>query len=310
MAPPQLHLSAVQRRLETPERWRLVALVVALALITILQVAYFHIKFEAAVRMSPGAPVVFSQRLDESLDANGPSHSQNVLPQILETSITSQQDPLAIDLQKKNRPTTPPPPTSNTTTTNTSRAARPTHASAVLLDLRAQNRTSSMESRTKDHQTTIETPSTFQSKREDEPTLQLDRHHNISNAALTYNGSSTPRFDILAFNHSPDPQFPPDFDNLRDVVNILQNISFDLSTLRPLNFTLRTDMLGILIDAGRHYFQVWWLKRLIDILAVLQFNLIHFRLTDDQAFAIQLESQPNLTWPARFRGKMKRAFTA
>jgi len=64
-------------------------------------------------------------------------------------------------------------------------------------------------------------------------------------------------------------------------------------------------MLGILVDAGRHYFPLPWLKRLVDVLAVLQYNLIHFRLTDDQAFAIQLESQPKLACPTHINGNTK-----
>lgn len=115
-----------------------------------------------------------------------------------------------------------------------------------------------------------------------------------------------PRFDILARRLGPKPKFPSDFvPTGDDVIDILQNASFDLSALQPLNLTLRTEMLGILIDAGRHFFPVAWLKRLMDVMHVLQFNLLHLRLTDDQAFAIQLESQPNLTYPTHIYGNDK-----
>lgn len=33
---------------------------------------------------------------------------------------------------------------------------------------------------------------------------------------------------------------------------------------------------------------------MLDILAVLQYNCMHFRLTDDQAFNVRLDSQPDL----------------
>jgi hypothetical protein len=56
-----------------------------------------------------------------------------------------------------------------------------------------------------------------------------------------------------------------------------------------LNQPRRVEYLGILIDAGRHYFDTAWLYRLVDFLPMVGFNMIHFRLTDDQAFAIQLE---------------------
>jgi hypothetical protein len=65
------------------------------------------------------------------------------------------------------------------------------------------------------------------------------------------------------------------------------------SSLLPPQFLLnqprRVEYLGILIDAGRHYFDTAWLYRLVDFLPMVGFNMIHFRLTDDQAFAIQLE---------------------
>ncbi|CAB9518591.1 hexosaminidase subunit [Seminavis robusta] len=56
--------------------------------------------------------------------------------------------------------------------------------------------------------------------------------------------------------------------------------------------------LGILVDAGRHYFPIPWLERLIQYLYRLRFNMIHFRLTDDQSFNLQLKSYPQLTLPS------------
>ena len=56
---------------------------------------------------------------------------------------------------------------------------------------------------------------------------------------------------------------------------------------------LRVQYLGILVDAGRHYFDIPWLYRLVDLLPNIGFNLIHFRISDDQAFAIQLDCCTN-----------------
>ena len=52
--------------------------------------------------------------------------------------------------------------------------------------------------------------------------------------------------------------------------------------------------LGVLLDAGRSYFPIPWLYRLVDLLEQMNFNLLHFRLTDDQAFNIRLDSHPEL----------------
>lgn len=66
----------------------------------------------------------------------------------------------------------------------------------------------------------------------------------------------------------------------------------------PVTYNRTVEYLGVLVDAGRHYFPLPWLRRLVDYLALLNFNLIHFRLTDDQAFAILLDSRPELAYPS------------
>jgi Glycosyl hydrolase family 20, catalytic domain len=73
---------------------------------------------------------------------------------------------------------------------------------------------------------------------------------------------------------------------------------FQPLTSKRVEFEPQVQYLGVLVDAGRHYFPIDWLKRLIVYLHRLRFNLIHFRLTDDQAFALQLESYPALAFPS------------
>lgn len=70
--------------------------------------------------------------------------------------------------------------------------------------------------------------------------------------------------------------------------------------LRPTTFPFHPQVqyLGVLIDAGRHYFPMDWLKDLVDTLARMHYNFIHFRLTDDQAFNINLTSHPELAKPS------------
>lgn len=68
--------------------------------------------------------------------------------------------------------------------------------------------------------------------------------------------------------------------------------------------------LGVLVDAGRHYFPISWWKHLIVHLYKLKFNLIHFRLTDDQTFNIQLESYPELANPVKLEyNNMNKTYT-
>jgi hypothetical protein len=53
--------------------------------------------------------------------------------------------------------------------------------------------------------------------------------------------------------------------------------------------------LGVLVDAARHYFPPSWLYGLVDFLSTLGYTLIHFRLSDDQSFCLQLNSHPALS---------------
>ena len=55
--------------------------------------------------------------------------------------------------------------------------------------------------------------------------------------------------------------------------------------------------LGVMVDAGRHYFPISWWKHLVVYLYKLRYNVIHFRLTDDQTFNLQLKSYPELANP-------------
>ena len=90
-------------------------------------------------------------------------------------------------------------------------------------------------------------------------------------------------------------------DESLDTVNITdKGGNVTVTDLRPKTFPFhpKVQYLGVLIDAGRHYFPISWLKDTIDVLYRMKFNFIHFRLTDDQAFNIQLESHPELAKPS------------
>jgi Glycosyl hydrolase family 20, catalytic domain len=65
-----------------------------------------------------------------------------------------------------------------------------------------------------------------------------------------------------------------------------------------LPFEPSTQYLGVLLDAGRSYFPLEWIRNLLDLLAQMNYNLVHFRLTDDQAFNIRLDSYPELAHAA------------
>ena len=71
----------------------------------------------------------------------------------------------------------------------------------------------------------------------------------------------------------------------------------------------QVDYLGTLIDAGRHYFPIEWLKGAIDRLSDMNYNLIHLRLTDDQTFNVLLKSHPELAYPTAVDNEEHRVYT-
>ncbi len=52
---------------------------------------------------------------------------------------------------------------------------------------------------------------------------------------------------------------------------------------------------GVMLDVARHFFTVDEVKRVLDIMAVHKMNVLHWHLTDDQGWRIQIDKYPNLT---------------
>lgn len=52
---------------------------------------------------------------------------------------------------------------------------------------------------------------------------------------------------------------------------------------------------GFLIDCGRHFFSVDYLKKLIDVFAMHNINYFHWHLTEDQGWRIEIKKYPKLT---------------
>lgn len=52
---------------------------------------------------------------------------------------------------------------------------------------------------------------------------------------------------------------------------------------------------GFMIDVGRHFFPVSYLKQMIDLMALHNINYFHWHLTEDQGWRIELKKYPKLT---------------
>ena len=52
---------------------------------------------------------------------------------------------------------------------------------------------------------------------------------------------------------------------------------------------------GFMIDVGRHFFLVSYLKQMIDLMALHNINYFHWHLTEDQGWRIEIKKYPKLT---------------
>lgn len=52
---------------------------------------------------------------------------------------------------------------------------------------------------------------------------------------------------------------------------------------------------GLMLDVSRHFFTVDEVKQYIDLMAAYKFNVLHWHLTDDQGWRVEIKSYPKLT---------------
>ena len=58
---------------------------------------------------------------------------------------------------------------------------------------------------------------------------------------------------------------------------------------------------GMHLDVSRHFFEVSFIKKYLDYLALLKLNTFHWHLTDDQGWRIEIKKHPNLTAHGAYR---------
>ena len=63
---------------------------------------------------------------------------------------------------------------------------------------------------------------------------------------------------------------------------------------------------GLLFDCCRHFMQVDFVKRMVDLLAYHKMNVLHWHLTEDQGWRIQIRKHPRLTEVGAWRGPNKK----
>jgi len=58
---------------------------------------------------------------------------------------------------------------------------------------------------------------------------------------------------------------------------------------------------GLMLDPCRHFFDVDFIKKFIDLMALCKFNVFHWHLTEDQGWRIEIKKYPELTKIAAWR---------
>ncbi len=69
---------------------------------------------------------------------------------------------------------------------------------------------------------------------------------------------------------------------------------------------------GVLLDEGRHFMGAKFVKHLLDVMSLYKFNVLHWHLTEDQGWRIEIKSHPELTavgaWRTEADGKKTGGF--
>lgn len=57
----------------------------------------------------------------------------------------------------------------------------------------------------------------------------------------------------------------------------------------------RFEYRGVMLDVGRYFFPITYIKKLVDVLAIHKMNTLHLHLTEDQGWRIEIKKYPKLT---------------
>jgi hexosaminidase len=98
--------------------------------------------------------------------------------------------------------------------------------------------------------------------------------------------------------------FPKEIESKTVVNNLKWSIPYALITDTP-RFAWR----GQMFDVARHFFSKEDVKKFIDDMVEYKYNLLHFHLTDDEGWRIEIKSYPNLTKKGAYNVKKEGRFT-
>lgn len=73
-----------------------------------------------------------------------------------------------------------------------------------------------------------------------------------------------------------------------------KNVTWEIPTV-TIHDVPRFQYRGMLLDAARHFQSVEYVKRQLDMMALLKINVLHWHITDDQGWRIEIKKYPELT---------------
>lgn len=76
--------------------------------------------------------------------------------------------------------------------------------------------------------------------------------------------------------------------------NLITDVKWEMPCLTITDYP-RFEWRGMHLDVSRHFFDVGFIKRYIDILAMHKLNVFHWHLVDDQGWRIEIKKYPRLT---------------
>jgi hexosaminidase len=94
------------------------------------------------------------------------------------------------------------------------------------------------------------------------------------------------------------------FYGVQSLLQLLPVVKTDQSL--PLSYIRITDYprfayRGLMLDVSRHFFDIVFVKKYIDYIALHKLNYLHWHLTDDQGWRIEIKKYPKLTEVGAFR---------
>jgi hexosaminidase len=98
--------------------------------------------------------------------------------------------------------------------------------------------------------------------------------------------------------------FPKEIESKVAISGVVWKIPFASIVDKP-RFAWR----GVMLDVSRHFFTKEEVKQFIDEMVIYKYNILHFHLTDDEGWRIEIKSYPNLTKKGAWNVKKEGQFT-